>query len=582
MIRQPIIVVLGHVDHGKTSLLDKIRNTTIANKESGGITQHIGASEVPISVIEKLSGPLLKKFGNKITIPGLLFIDTPGHEAFTNLRKRGGSLADLAILVVDITKNLEPQTYEALEILKEYKTPFVVAANKIDLITGWINSGNSSFTDAISKQQPSAVERLDSLLYTLVGKLSEVGFNSERFDRVSDFTKEILVLPVSAKTGEGISELLVYVTGIAQRFLDAQLNIDVNGPGKGSILERKEEKGLGSTIDIILYNGTLKINDTVAFATENGVATSKIKALLKPKFMQETKESKSKFYYVDFINAASGVKISGTGFENALAGSLIMSTEIPDYMNQINTELSEVFAVDSKGIILKADTIGTIEALSRLLKDAGAEISKKGLGNVTKRDILDAYAMKATDPNSAVILAFNVNIEEDADNESQITGINVIKGDIIYKLIDDYKAWCDGEKKREKEAAEKSIIFPCAIQVLPNHCFRISHPAIFGVDIIGGRIKPGIQLINQEGAVVGKLRELQDNGTQLQEAKKGDSVAISVEDAVFGRQIKDNYILYSNINDSDYLLLKTKFKHLLNEDDLLLLEKIEKIKKDQK
>ena len=283
MIRQPIIVVMGHVDHGKTSILDKIKNTTITATEAGGITQHIGASEVPLSTIGKISGELLKKFNINITIPGLLFIDTPGHEAFTNLRRRGGSVADLAILVVDISKSFEPQTYEALDILKEYKTPFIVAANKVDLVNGWRPQETYSFGESLSKQSRNASDDLEAKLYGLVGKLSEHGFNAERFDRVKDFRKEIVIVPVSAKTGEGIAELLVYATGLSQRFLEMKLNIEADGPGIGSIIERREDKGLGTTISVILYNGSLKVNDNVAFTTPTGIKTAKIKALPKAK-----------------------------------------------------------------------------------------------------------------------------------------------------------------------------------------------------------------------------------------------------------------------------------------------------------
>ncbi len=289
MIRQPIITVMGHVDHGKTSLLDKIRNTAIASKEAGGITQHIGASEVPVDVINNICGPLLKKMNITLTIPGLLFIDTPGHEAFTNLRRRGGSISDLAILVVDVTKQFEPQTYEAIEILKEYKTPFIVAANKIDLVTGWQKKDTYSFAESLNQQRPDVVADLEAKLYTLVGSLSEVGFSSERYDRVTDVKKEISIIPLSARTGEGVAELLMYVAGLSQRFLEKRLEIDPSEPGMGGILELKEEKGLGLTLDAILYNGTLRVNDIIAFATSSGVKTAKIRSLLRPKPLQELK-----------------------------------------------------------------------------------------------------------------------------------------------------------------------------------------------------------------------------------------------------------------------------------------------------
>ncbi len=574
MIRQPIITVMGHVDHGKTSMLDKIRNTVIASKEAGGITQHIGASEVPIDVINKICGPLLKKMGTTLTIPGLLFIDTPGHEAFTNLRKRGGSISDLVILVVDVTKNFEPQTYEAIEILKEYKTPFIVAANKIDVITGWRPKETYSFTESLANQQPSVVQDLEARLYKLVGTLSELGFSSERFDRVTDVKKEVSIIPLSAKTGEGIAELLMYATGLSQRFLEKRLEIDQKDPGIGSILEVKEEKGLGLTIDAILYNGTLNVNDTVAFATPKGISTVKIRALLRPKPLQELRESTSKFYYVDSVSAAAGVKISGTGFDDALAGSLIISTRSPTYEQDINAELKEVFTSDKAGVILKADTIGSIEAISRLLKGVNATISKKGLGKVTKRDVLDAFSMRATDPHNAVVLSFNVGMEDDAKAEAEAAGIDIVSANVIYKLIDDYKLWIDGEKKREMDTLEKSLLFPAMVKILPNSCFRVSHPAVFGVEVSSGRIRPGYQLMKENGDVIGKVKEIQDNGVGKQEAKKGDNVAISISDVTFGRQIKDNDVLYTFISSEEIRALKYKFSEMLTDDDKQLLEKL--------
>ena len=579
VIRQPIIVVMGHVDHGKTSLLDRIRSSTIASREAGGITQHIGASEVPLTVIEDVAGPVLQQFGAKITIPGLLFIDTPGHAAFTNLRKRGGSVSDLAILVVDVTKNFEPQTYEALDILKEYKTPFVVAANKIDLMTGWHTQKTNSFAESIAKQDKNVADALEAKLYELVGKLSEAGFASERYDRIKDFRKEVAILPVSAKTGEGIAELLVFTAGIAQKFLEARLNIEVKGPGKGSVLEKKEEKGLGTTIDVILYNGTLKVNDTVAFATTTGVAKAKIRALLKPKPLQEMRESSSKFYYVDSVSAASGVKISGVGFEDALPGSLLMSTEDKNYEREIATEMKDIFATEQSGIILKADTIGSLEALSRLLSGEGVKISKKGIGNVNKRDVLDAFSMRAMDPYNGVVLAFNVSSDSDATQESEAANVKIISENIIYKIIDDYKEWLDAQKKREREDASKSLTFPCIVKVLPNTAFRISHPAIFGVDVTAGRLKSSVLLMSKTGDVIGRVKELQNNGMSVGEAKKGESVAISVDGITFGRQVKDNDVLYSHINDEEEQLLRSKFSYLLSDEEKELLNEISTIKR---
>ncbi|MGC8671270.1 MAG: translation initiation factor IF-2 [Candidatus Micrarchaeia archaeon] len=578
MIRQPIICVMGHVDHGKTTLLDKIRSTAIATKEAGGMTQHIGASEVPIDVVKKISGPLLSSFGGTIKIPGLLFIDTPGHEAFTNLRKRGGAVADLAILVVDVSKGFEPQTYEVIDILKQYKTPFIVAANKIDLITGWRVNKTYSFIESLKNQMQSVADELDSNIYKLIGILSELGFNSERFDRVKDFKKEVVIVPVSAKTGEGLAELLVFIAGLSQKFLEARLNIEVKGPGIGSILEKKEETGLGTTIDVILYNGTLRVGDTVAFATTHGIATSKIKALLRPKPLQEMRESVSKFYFVDSVSAAAGIKISAPGLDDALPGSLLISTKIKDYELQLNEELKEVFEVDKAGIILKTDTIGSMEAISKLLKSAGVPVSKKGIGNVTKTDVLDAFAMRAIDPYSAVVLAFNVGVDDDAKAESEATNISIINDNIIYQIIDDYKAWLENAKQAEKALALKSVTLPAKIVVLPNAVFRVSKPAIFGIEVATGRLEPSALLMDSEGNIIGRVREIQNNGVRIEEAKAGQDVAISIDGITFGRQVKEGDTLYTHINDEEEQLLKTKYSYLLNDEEKDLLGEISSIK----
>ncbi len=582
MIRQPIICVMGHVDHGKTSLLDRIRNTTIAAREAGGITQHIGASEVPIEVINKICGTSLKESNSKIVVPGLLFIDTPGHEAFTNLRKRGGSVADLAILVVDVTKGFEPQTVEAIEILKEYKTPFVVAANKIDVLTGWRNSKLSSVMESLKQQPPYVAEELDNRMFQFMGKLSEMGFSSERFDRVKDFQKEIAIIPLSAKTGEGISELLMLVTGLSQKYMEKKLNIEVSGPGRGSILEKNEVRGLGTTIDVILYDGSLHTNDTIAFATAEAIVTAKIKALLKPKPLHEIRESAGKFSYVDSVDAASGVKISGNGLEGAMPGSPIVQVTNDRYAEEIKSEIGEVFKTDRTGLILKADSIGSLEAMSRLLKAEGFSISKKSLGSVTKRDVLDAFTMLASDPTAAVILAFNVSIEPDALDTATSSKIKVIEEKVIYKLIDDYKEFVNQANRGAKEQLEKDVVFPGAIELLPNLCFHASHPAIFGINVVGGRVKPGYVLMNDEGTIVGKVKELQNEGKPVEMAKKGDSVAISVEGPTYGRQIREGQILYTRVKDSDESLLKGKLKEGLSQEEQDLLNRIISIKGSSK
>ena len=282
MLRQPIITVMGNVDSGKTQLLDTIRNTSIVGSEPGRITQCIGCSLIPISAVKKICGDLLEKHQLAIKIPGFVIIDTPGHAAFTNLRKRGGNLADIAVLVVDINEGVKPQTEECISILKQYKTPFVVALNKIDLLHGWNSISKIGLLESIQKQSDSVMLLLEKKLYEAVGKLSELGFNSERFDRVEDYTKQVAIIPLSAKTGEGIAELFMVVTGLSQKFLESSLRIDVNGSAKGTVLEVKEEKGLGMTVDVIIYDGSIKCNDTIVVGSLAEPIITKIKALFEP------------------------------------------------------------------------------------------------------------------------------------------------------------------------------------------------------------------------------------------------------------------------------------------------------------
>ena len=369
--RSPICVVVGHVDHGKTSILDKIRNTSIVNTEAGKITQAIGASIVPLATIKKVCKDALAAMKMNFTIPGLLFIDTPGHAAFINLRKRGGNIADIAILVVDINEGFMPQTIEAIEILRSYKTPFIIAANKIDLVHGWKANSNATLAKNISIQSQQVQELLDKKPYELVGKLFEVSqMQSERFDRVQDFTKQIAIVPCSAQTGEGIPELLMFITGLAQRFLEKNLLCDVKGDAAGTILEVKHDKGLGTTIDVIIHEGKLAVNDILVIGGLEKPIITKVKALLIPAALAEMRDRKTKFNAVKQVNAATGVKISAMDIDEAIAGMPIRScskNDLPEVSASIQEEVEEVIVnTDNEGIVIKADTLGSLEALQTL------------------------------------------------------------------------------------------------------------------------------------------------------------------------------------------------------------------------
>lgn len=576
VLRQPIVVVMGHVDHGKTSLLDAIRKTNVAKKEAGAITQHIGASEISIEDIREacsgVTGGKLPPF----TIPGLLFIDTPGHGAFTNLRERGGSIADIAVLVVDVNQGFQPQTVESIRILRSFKTPFIVAANKIDMVTGWKGQGKSGIIAGIGSQRPEAQGRLDELLYGVVGKLSEMGIGSERFDRVEDFTKQVAIIPVSAKTGEGLPELLLSIAGLSQKFLEGQLKTEVGGAGKGTILEVKQEQGLGTTIDVILYDGTLRKNDTIFFGTINGAAQTKIRGLLKPN-LKPTGEG-DKYEYVDEVHAAAGIKVYASGLEDALSGSpllvddgkdsLAKQQEITGTIGSIITESGEL------GVIVKADTLGSLEALRKLLATQGVSIRRSGVGRVVKKDVVDAAAVGSADPYQGVVLCFNLEVADDAEDEAAKRGVKIFSSDVIYSLCDDYASWVAEEKKKASGSAIERLPFPAKVLALPGCTFRASKPAIFGVEIQGGRLRKGVRLVDRKGEVIGEIREMQKEGKGVQEGKQGEQLAISIAGAICGKSFNEGDTLYVYITRKEADELSECCSSEMSEGEKLTLQEI--------
>ncbi|HLD59211.1 MAG TPA: translation initiation factor IF-2 [archaeon] len=580
IVRQPIVTVLGHVDHGKTKFLDNIRGTAIAEKEAGAITQHIGATEVPAEIIEKVSGDLIKKFGFQLEIPGLLFIDTPGHEAFTNLRKRGGSIADISVLVIDIMQGMQPQTFEAIEILKGFKVPFIVAANKIDLLQGYF-SKEKEFSKNIGLQTEKTQKLLDEKIYELLGKLFEKGLQSERFDRCTDFTKQIPIVPTSAKTGEGIPEALMLLTGLSQRFLKKQLMIDENEAGKGTILEVKEERGLGKTIDIILYTGTLKVNDKIVFGGRHSIVETKIRALLKPPVLSEIGQANEKFVSAKEVHAACGVKIAAPELSDALAGAPIMAVKTGNEKDIIAKEISEVkIETGTDGAILKADTLGALEALVLLLKKQNLVPKLADIGDVTRSDIMEALAVKEKKPFEAVVFAFNVNTEPAALEEAKKREIPVFKGNVIYKVIEDYSEWLKQQKEAERKKVLDSVVLPVRIIFLKQFVFRNSEPAIFGVKILEGRLRSGAELMNKKGETIGRLDAIQAQNESVKEAKKNQEVSISVKGAVIGRNLKPGEELFSHIpkrNFSEFAQLKD----FLSQEEFELIDFIQKIEKQK-
>ncbi|TLX91874.1 MAG: translation initiation factor IF-2 [Thaumarchaeota archaeon] len=571
-LRQPVVVVLGHVDSGKTSLLDKIRGTAVQSREVGGITQHIGASYFPIETIKEITGKLFDKLAkSENPVPGLLVIDTPGHEVFANLRMRGGSAADIAIVVVDVNKGLEAQTLESLDILKNRKVPFVIALNKIDQISGWKKNNSILIAEQLKIQDTTILTYLDEKVYNVVGALSRLGYSSEAFWRVKDFTKELAIVPVSAVKGTGIPELLAVLVGLAQQYMSKRLERHETET-KGIVLEVNDEIGLGPSANVILLDGTLKHGDRIVIAKKDSVTVTKIKALLLPKPLDEMRDPRDKFRHVDSVIAAAGLKITSPDLEGVLAGSPLYVVKNQDDEERLKSNIaseikSAIIQTESNGIILRCDTIGSIEAITELLKKENIPIRSADLGNITRKDVLSASAVREKDRYLGVVLGFNVKIFEDAEREAFERKIKIFNEKIIYNLVRSYSEWVTYEKVHEDSIVFNEIPPICKFQFLKGFVFRRNNPAVFGAEILIGKLKQKISVINEKGKKIGIIHQIQNEGKNLDVAAKGTQVALSIKEPTVGRQINEGDMFYTDLNSKEARILLERFLDRLNEEE---------------
>ncbi len=586
-LRQPVVVVLGHVDSGKTSLLDKIRGTAVQAREVGGITQHIGASFFPVETIKEITGPLYAKITKAETpVPGLLVIDTPGHEVFANLRARGGSAADIAIVVVDVNKGFEAQTIESIDILKKRKVPFVIALNKVDMVSGW--RGSIKFiTEEVKKQESSVQTLLDEKIYTVVGTLSRLGFPSEAFWRVKDFTREVAIVPVSARSGVGIPELLAVLVGLTQQYLAKKLERH-QGPARGIVLESSEETGLGPSANIILLDGTLHQGDSIVVGKRDGAVATKIKAMLLPKPLDEMRDPRDKFKPVTEVIAAAGLKITSPELEGVLAGSPLYvyeqkkgEEELEHLKLLIESEVKNAIVSNTEmtGIVLKCDTIGSLEAVTDLLKKAKVPIRMADIGNITRRDVVESAAVKENDRYFGVVLGFNVKVLDDAQKEAQEREVKIFNEQIIYNLVRTYTDWVAYQREHEESIIYNELPPVCRFQFLKGFVFRRNDPAVFGAEVQIGRLKQKVLVVDSEGKKVGTVHQIQDSGKAIDEATVGMQIAVSIKGPTIGRQINEGDLFYTDLNSRQAKELLERFNHRLNEKEKEVLNMLVAMKR---
>ena len=580
------MAVLGHVDSGKTSLLDRIRGTGVQGREAGGITQHIGASFLPTETIKDTCGSLYRKLDqSENKVPGILVIDTPGHEVFTNLRSRGGSAADIAILVVDVNRGFQPQTNESLKILQSRKVPFVIALNKCDQISGWRKSESTFISQVIKEQDASIQSDLDQKIYDVVGTLSILGYQSEAFYRVKDFKSEIAIVPISARSGVGIPELLSVLVGLTQQYLQKRLDQEEKDP-RGIVLEVNDEVGMGQTANIILIDGTIKKENSIVVAKRNSVIVTKPKAILLPKPLDEMRDPRDKFKPVSEVEAAAGLKIASPDLEGVLPGSTLYvasnNEEIAKFTDLIESEMKSVFIdTETNGIVLKCDTIGSLEAIAEMLRRSQVPVAKADIGPVNRRDIMETKAIKEKDRHLGVVLAFNVKMLPDAKEESDISHIQVFEDKVIYSLIDRYNAWVDEDTANEEDAIFAEFTPISKFTFLKGMVFRNNNPAVFGIRVDVGTLKHKIPFMNMAGRKVGNIHQLQLDKKTVTSAKTGDEVACSVKDITIGRQIFEEESFYTFPPSHEAKQLLNKFMHKLSTEEQEILNDIVRIQREK-
>ncbi|MFB6252494.1 MAG: translation initiation factor IF-2 [Halobellus sp.] len=569
-LRTPIVAVLGHVDHGKTTLLDTIRGSAVSEGEAGAITQHIGATAVPLDTVSEMAGDLVDP--TDFDLPGLLFIDTPGHHSFTTLRSRGGALADIAVVVVDVNDGFQPQTIEALEILQRTGTPFVVAANKIDTTPGWNPNDGLPIQTTYEQQSDSATSRLDENLYEIIGDLSEEGFSADLYWRVQNFTKNVGVVPLSAITSEGIPDLLAVLMGLSQRYMKEQMAVDVAGPGAGTVLEVKDERGFGATVDVVLYDGSIRADDEIVVGGLDGPIVTEVRALLQPRPNAEIRVEK-RFDKVDEVRAAAGIKVAAPELDDAMAGAPIRVVRDQDrasVIDEVEAELAEIqVSTEEEGVVVKADTLGSLEAMANALRESEIPILRAEVGDVAPRDI--AVASTANEEKHRVILGFNVDVLQNAEAELEESEVRLFDDDVIYQLVEGYEGYVEEIERAQQETVLDKIVRPCRFRILEDHVFRQSDPAVVGVEVLSGTLKNNQRVVKwagNEATRIGQLSGIQEQGEDVSEARSGSRVSVAIDGPTVGRQIEEGDELWIELPEKHAKILEQELSDDIPADEL--------------
>ncbi|KDQ65102.1 hypothetical protein JAAARDRAFT_117006 [Jaapia argillacea MUCL 33604] len=591
-LRSPICCILGHVDTGKTKLLDKIRQTNVQEGEAGGITQQIGATYFPVDAIKTKTEVLNKDGKFEYKIPGLLVIDTPGHESFTNLRSRGSSLCNIAILVVDIMHGLEPQTLESLRLLRDRKTPFIVALNKIDRMYGWEPIANNSFQDSLAKQKRSVQREFEDRVQKTILAFAEQGLNAVLYYDNKNFARNVSLVPTSAITGEGIPDMIMLLVNLTQQRMSERLMY--LSELECTVLEVKVIEGLGTTIDVVLVNGTMHEGDKIVVCGLNGPIVTQVRALLTPQPLRELR-IKSAYVHHKEVKAALGVKISAPDLDKAIAGSRLLvlgpDDDEDDLKEEVMSDLTSLLnSIDKsgRGVCVQASTLGSLEALLEFLKTSKIPVSGINIGPIHKRDVMRAATMLEKQRELACILCFDVPVDSEAEKLAEEMGIRLFKADIIYHLFDAFTAYNNDMMEAKRKDAAPQAVWPCRLKIIAAFCKR--DPIILGVDIIDGTLRLGTPLcvvkvdpVTKKKDIIdlGRITSLEINHKSQEVVKKsqaGGGVAVKIEHAVyqsakmFGRHFDDKDEIVSHITRQSIDVMKSHFRNDVSNEEWLLIK----------
>jgi len=605
-LRSPICCVLGHVDTGKTKILDHIRRTSVQEGEAGGITQQIGATYIPKSAVEEKTAELFREMDERfergevskrdrwrpMRVPGLLVIDTPGHESFSNLRSRGSGLCDIAVLVVDIMHGLEPQTRESIRLLKLRKTPFLIALNKIDRLYGWQDRADAPARRALESQASHTQEEFRRRFDGVALQLNEEGLNVAVWWENPDPRRYANVVPTSALTGEGLPDLMGLLVRLTQEFMGERLMYC--DETQATVLDVRKIEGLGPTIDIVLVNGRLREGQRIVACGLHGAICTNIRALLTPQPMRELRV-KSAYVHHKEIRAAQGLKVAAPGLETAVAGTELYVVDEGDdeeeLCRQVESERDTILTRVSKqeeGVCVQASTLGSMEALLEFLgsDDVKVPVSGVSLGPIHKKDVLRASTVARTRPDLAVILAFDVPVSKDILDFAAENHVTIFVADIIYHLFDQFKAYQERKKEERKAAAADEAVFPCRLKILEQYVFNKADPLVCGVEVVEGTLRRGTPIcVPAKGALMlGKVTSIEKEKREVFQARRGEQVAIKVQPGgpaeatkAYGRHYDAKDELVSRVSRNSIDLLKENFRDSVEPEDWKLMVKLKKV-----